>query len=334
MSNFAFLPSEFRAVADAATKAEGHIMGDPRAACFHARFALEAVVHWLYRHDASLRMPYDQSLGALLHEPCFQNLLPEAVFQKARVILKVGNQAVHGSRPVRQYDALQVVKELHHVCYWLVRSYTPDASREGVAWKDERVPPAVSGAEAVPRKELEALERRLAEQNEEALKRQQERDELDAELQALREQLAEVRAAAEREADTHDYSEAETRRYLIDVDLRRAGWLLDQARDQEYEVTGMPNAPGIGYADYVLWGDDGKPLAVVEAKKTTSDPAVGRQQAKPYADCLEAMHGQRPVIFYTNGYTTWVWDDTACPPRRVAGFYKKDELSRACHLIR
>ena len=116
MSNFAFLPSEFRALRESATKAEGHIMGDPRAACFHTRFTLEAVMHWLYRHDSSLRMPYDQGLGALLHEPCLQNLLPEGVFQKARLILKVGNQAVHNSRPVRQYDALQVVKELYHIC--------------------------------------------------------------------------------------------------------------------------------------------------------------------------------------------------------------------------
>ena len=92
-------------------------------------------------------------------------------------------------------------------------------------------------------------------------------------------------------------------------------------------MTGMPNESGIGYADYVLWGDDGKPLAVVEAKKTTVDPAVGQQQAKLYADCLETMHSQRPVIFYTNGYETHLWDDLAYPPRRVAGFYKKDELA-------
>jgi type I restriction enzyme, R subunit len=327
MSNFAFLPHEFRDVAEAATKAEGHIMGDPRAACFHARFTLEAAVHWLYRHDSSLQMPYDQGLGALLHDPGFQNLLPEAVFQKARVIQKVGNQAVHSSRPVRQYDALQVVKELHHVCYWLVRTYTPDASREGAAWRDERVPPAVRDTETISRTELESLEQQLARQSEEALKRQQERDELDAELHALREQLAEVRAEAEHQHDPHDYSEAETRRYLIDVDLHRAGWPLGHPRDREYEVTGMPNNKGIGYADYVLWGDDGKPLGVVEAKKTTVDPAVGQQQAKLYADCLEAMHGQRPVIFYTNGYETWLWDDGAYPPRKVAGFYKKGELA-------
>ena len=328
MSNFAFLPSEFRSIAESAERAEGHIRSDPRAACFHARFTLEAVVHWLYRHDSSLRMPYDRGLGALLHEPTFQNLLPQAVFQKARVIQKVGNQAVHSPRPIRQGDALQAVRELHHICYWLVRTYAPDASRAGASWQDAWVPAPLSEAEAVPRKELEALEARLAEQNETALKKQQERDELDAELQALRTKLAEVRAATEAAPDTHDYSEDETRHYLIDLDLRRAGWPLDEPRDREYEVTGMPNEKGVGYVDYVLWGDDGKPLAVVEAKKTTVDPAVGKQQAKLYADCLEQMHDQRPLIFYTNGYETWLWDDLAYPPRRVAGFYKKDELQR------
>ena len=328
MSNFVFLPSELRDIAESATKAEGHIMGDSRAACFHARFTLEAIVHWLYRHDSALRMPYDQSLGALLHEPCFQNLLPQAVFQKAKVIQKVGNQAIHNSRPVRQYDALQIVRELHHLCYWLVRTYAPDAAREGAAWRDDLVPRAPGSVATVPRKELEALEEQLAEQNEAALKRQQERDELDAELQTLREQLAAIRAASERQPDSHDYSEAETRRYLIDVDLHRAGWPLDGPKDQEYEVTGMPNAQGIGYVDYVLWGDDGKPAGVVEAKKTTADSQVGQQQAKLYADCLERMHGQRPIIFYTNGYQTWMWDDTTYPPRQVAGFYKKNELTR------
>lgn len=328
MSNFAFLPGQFRNIAESARKAEGHINGDARAACFHARFTLEAVVHWLYRHDPALRMPYDRNLGALLHESSFQNLLPEAVFQKARVVQKMGNQAAHYQRPIRQYDALQVVKELHHLCYWLVRTYAPDASGAGAAWQDERVPAAPEHAEVVPRKELEALEKKLAEENEAALKRQQERDALDTELQSLRAQLAEIRAATEQQPDPHDYSEAETRHYLIDVELRRAGWPLDGPDDREYKVTGMPNVPGVGYADYVLWGDDGKPLAVVEAKKTTADPQLGQQQGKLYADCLEQMHGQRPIIFYTNGYATWLWDDGAYPPRRVAGFYKKDELAR------
>lgn len=328
MSNFAFLPSDFRVVAESAMRAEGHIMGDPRAACFHARFALEAAVHWLYRHERALRMPYDQSLGALLHDNAFQNLLPEAVFQKARVIQKVGNQAVHNAKPIPQYIAMQTVRELHHVCYWLTRTYSPATSIVGVEWNDAQVPQPIRATDAVPRAKLEELEKQLADQNAAQLKQQQERDALDAELQALRDQLAEARAAAEAKPDPHDYSEAETRKYLIDVDLNRAGWPLDQKRDIEYEVTGMPNNQGVGYVDYVLWGDDGKPLGLVEAKKSTADPQVGQQQAKLYADCLEQMHGQRPIIFYTNGYETWIWDDKAYPPRRVSGYYKKDELQR------
>ncbi len=327
MTNFAFLPDPFREIAASAAKAEGHITGDPRAACFQARFTLEAIVHWLYRHDASLRLPYDQKLGALLHHPDFQNLVPEAVFQKSLLIQQVGNKAVHGTQPVLERHALHVVKELHHLCHWLVRTYTPDASRQGASWQDDRVPQPAT-AEVVPRETLEALQRQLAEQSEAALKQQQERDALDAELQALRQQLAEQRAARETVPDPHDYSEAETRTALIDVNLNRAGWALDQPRDREYKVTGMPNQPGIGFADYVLWGDDGKPLAVVEAKKSTVDPAVGQQQAKLYADCLETMHGQRPVIFITNGYKTFIWDDKTYPLRQVAGFYKKDELAR------
>ena len=328
MSNFAFLPPEFRDIQASATKAEGHLWGDPRAACFHARFALEAIVHWLYRHDRDLKPPYDNSLGALLHAPSFQHLVPQAVYLKARLIQQQGNDAVHNPRPVREQDAQQVVRELHHVCYWLVRTYTPDASRTGAAWSDERIPPAPDHHAVVPRTALETLEAKLAAQHADALKQQQERDALDAEVQALRARLAEVRAATEQLPDTHDYSEADTRRYLIDAELQRAGWPLDQPNHREYAVTGMPTPSGQGHVDYVLWGDDGKPLAVVEAKKTSADPHSGQQQAKLYADCLEQSHGQRPLIFTSNGYSTWLWDDQRYPPRQVAGFYNKDALAR------
>jgi type I restriction enzyme R subunit len=327
MSNFGFLPSMFREIAEPAVLAESHIMGDPRAACFHARFSLEALVHWLYRHDTSLRMPYDESLGALLHEPSFQNALPPAVFQKARVIQKQGNQAVHNARPVRQYEAIQVVKELHHICYWITRVYAPDAATKAGAWRDDLIPKPVDGSKVVPREELIRLEEKLAEQSAAALKHQSERDAVDEQLQQVRAELEQLKAEAAKKSDPHNYNEAETRRYLIDVDLHRAGWALDSPRDQEYEVRGMPNNEGVGYVDYVLWGDDGRPLGLVEAKKTTVDPAVGQQQAKLYADCLEKMHGQRPIIFFTNGYKTFLWDDSAYPPREVAGFYKKDELA-------
>ena len=330
MSNFTFLPADYRSLAEAAKTAESHVFSDARGACFHARFALETAVHWLYRYDQSLKMPYDQSLGALLHAPSFQRRVPEAIFQKARTIQKVGNQAVHSQKPIRQFDALQLVKELQHILYWVARTYTrPGAAPLGtVEWDGNKVPRPVITLAPVPQSELERLEKELESSKQQELKRQQEIDALDEDLKILKQQLAEARAANEEAPDTHDYSEAETRTYLIDVDLQRAGWPLDQKRDREYEVTGMPNKKGVGYVDYVLWGDDGKPLAVVEAKRTTADPKVGQQQAKIYADCMEAMHGQRPIIFYTNGYVTWIWDDSAYPPRRAAGFYKKDELTR------
>jgi type I restriction enzyme R subunit len=88
----------------------------------------------------------------------------------------------------------------------------------------------------------------------------------------------------------------------------------------------MPNNTSEGFVDYVLWGDDGKPLGLVEAKRTKRDSRVGQQQAKLYADCLEKQFGQRPAIFYSNGYDHWMWDDLSYPPRPVQGFYKKAEL--------
>ena len=126
--------------------------------------------------------------------------------------------------------------------------------------------------------------------------------------------------------DSHDYNEADTRRLLIDVLLREAGWELGKNADAEVPVNGMPNAQGEGFVDYVLWGANGKPLAVVEAKRSLKDPDVGQQQAKLYADCLEAEKGQRPLIFYSNGNHTWLWDDCRAPPREVQGFYTRDEL--------
>ena len=121
-------------------------------------------------------------------------------------------------------------------------------------------------------------------------------------------------------------TEDQTRITLIDPLLKEVGFQLNKEKDREYEVSGMPNGKGIGFVDYVLWGDDGLPLAVVEAKKTIKDPRVGQQQAKLYADCLENEFNRRPLIYYTNGYEHWFWDNLNYPPRRVQGFHKKDEL--------
>ena len=184
---------------------------------------------------------------------------------------------------------MDVVRELYHVLYWTGRTYLRKGaeSLQGKTFDESLVPNVEPVTTPASVQELEAL---TAQRDAAA----EARKEIESELDALRERLAAIKAENEGVHETHDWNEDKTRTLIIDLDLERAGWPLDREQDREYEVTGMPNESGIGYADYVLWGDDGKPLAVVEAKKTTVDPAVGQQQAKLYADCLETMHGQRP----------------------------------------
>ena len=134
--------------------------------------------------------------------------------------------------------------------------------------------------------------------------------------------------------DKIDYSEAETRKLFIDLLLEEAKWevldkegaIVPSKACIEIEVTGMPNSAGVGYVDYVLFGANGKPLAVVEAKRTTKSPEVGRQQAILYADCLERQYGVRPVIYYTNGFKTFIIDGLGYPSRRVHGFHTEEDL--------
>ena len=134
--------------------------------------------------------------------------------------------------------------------------------------------------------------------------------------------------------DKIDYSEAETRKLFIDLLLEEAKWevldkegaIVPSKACIEIEVNGMPNSTGVGYVDYVLFGANGKPLAVVEAKRTTKSPEVGRQQAILYADCLERQYGVRPVIYYTNGFKTFIIDGLGYPSRRVHGFHTEEDL--------
>ena len=326
MSHFGFLQAEWPAVFEATAKAELVVHADPRTACFYARRALELAVAWAYKHDSSLRLPYQDNLSALIHEPTFKAVAGEAVFSKARVINTLGNQAVHSHRPIQESDALSAVRELFHVGYWLARSYARGAKpAPGLAFDVNALPKTTP----LPKQtidQLQNLEAGLRERDEKLSALLADKTALDEELKRLRAEVAEAKKAAAAQPDTHDYSETETRDYFIDLLLKEAGWPLDQPHDREFEVAGMPNAQAKGFLDYVLWGDDGKPLGLVEAKRTRRDPRVGQQQAKLYADCLEKQFGQRPLIFYSNGYDHWLWDDVNYPPRQVQGFYKKAEL--------
>lgn len=336
-SQFAFLASEFPDVHALAVKAEGMARTDARGACFYARLALETMVVWLYRNDRSLRSPYETTLSARIHEPTFQALIGGALVAKAKIVKDLGNKAAHESKSLPAGDGITTVRELFHLSYWLVRTYARGEKPVAALQFSAAALPLHTSVPAERLDQLQEAARRFIEavkarDEAEARRRasEEERGKLEAEIAALQAEVAKVKAENARTPDMHDYDEAVTRDVFIDLLLGEAGWHFDQpGHDTEYPVTGMPNAEGKGFVDYVLWGDDGKPLALVEAKRTSKDPRVGQQQAKLYADCLETQFGRRPVIFYSNGYEHWIWDDQRYPPRPIQGFLTKDELELA-----
>ncbi|MDO9080796.1 MAG: DEAD/DEAH box helicase family protein, partial [Desulfuromonadales bacterium] len=249
------------------------------------------------------------------------------LFPKIHTIQKIGNLAVHSDKPISSNDALHTLKELFHVLYWLARSYSPNAQTIGKVLFDlSRIPQKDSAVADSNAEQLARLQAEQAEKDARLAAKDAELTRTIEEIAALNAKIQEYKERNQQTPDDHDYSEAETRDYFIDLLLKESGWDLKAPEVLEYPVQGMPNDKGEGFVDYVLWGDDGLPLAVVEAKRTRKDSRIGQQQAKLYADCLEQMKGQRPLIFFTNGYETWLWDDRNYPPRKVQGFYKKDEL--------
>jgi type I restriction enzyme R subunit len=334
MTQFNFLFADFPELLSSAEKAEKLALSDPRGACFWARLTLETAMKWLYRVEPTLRHPYGRELAALIAEPTFEALTGPAIVTKARFIKEHGNRAAHDDRrPPSAQDAAATVRELFHVCFWIVRTYAkterPDPKLTFDMGKLEKTLTISASTVAQIQKLRNSQNAAVKRADDAEAARKASEDGLkavEAELTEARAEIIAIRKANQKIPDDHDYSEAATRDSFIDLLLSEAGWPLDQPRDRELPVKGMPNQSGEGFVDYVLWGDDGKPLAVVEAKRTKKDSRTGQQQAKLYADCLEATYGRRPVMFTTNGYEHWLWDDQMYPPRRISGFLKKDEL--------
>lgn len=331
MSNFTFIRSTLPAVYADCVQAESYLTNDPAAACFYSRRAVEQLVGHLY-DVLALRAPYRDDLAARINDAAFKATVGVAIVQKLNLIRRVGNTAAHEGKPIQYQTALQVLRELFHVVIFVAYHYSIDPQR--VPTGKQFDPQLAARLAPISRQELIKLAAKFKAQDEAHAKALAERDDLaaakDAEIAELKARIAAAQVT-NTEPDDHDYTEAETRLFIIDQLLGEAGWPLDQDRDREYPVTGMPNNEGKGFVDYVLWGADGLPLAVVEAKRTTKSAQAGQQQAKLYADCLQAEFGRRPVIFYSNGYQHWIWDDAAFsesgyPPREVQGFYTRDEL--------
>ena len=324
MPNFDFLNGrqEFSLFAASAVEAEKVFATSSAMCVIGCRKALELAVKWVYTVDNGIQAPYKDNLSALIHEYTFKKQLPPLLFGKIKGIVTFGNMAVHTGKIVPPAFAVQSLKSLFEFIQWVDYSYGSDYQVR--TFDAQRIPKTHVSLDM---QKILAQESLLGEK--------------DAEIERLRQQLAELadkytgakeRNRQSRTITMEDLSEFSTRKIYIDAMLLGMDWKLegpDSDVSQEYEVEGMAGVPGQkGYADYVLWGRDGKPLAVVEAKKACKDPNTGRTQAKLYADCLELRFGQRPVMFTTNGFDTFFWDDKGGPQRKVSRIFSKTDLER------
>lgn len=318
MSNFDFILKNeiFKTFAEAAEEAEKSIAVANVSCTILCRRALELAVKWIYANDRELVLPYQNNLSSLVYDINFKSMINEKVFNGMTYIIKLGNFAVHSNKKVTRKEAVLCLKYLFDFMDWIAYYY--DSNYTEIKFDEGKLP----GESSVnlKKEEREELENKLVEKDEKIEKILKENEE-------LREKLTKQRTSKKTAYNfkVSDISEFETRKQFIDLDLKIAGWDSTNTRE-EVEVKGMPNTQETGHADYVLYGENGKPLAVVEAKRTSKDAKIGQQQAKLYADCLEKEYAQRPIIYYTNGKEIYMWDDVSYPERKVSGYYTQDEL--------
>ena len=300
--------NEFSSFAQSAASAEKIYSIDIPACVVNCRRSLEFAVKWLYSVDTSLIPPYQDNLATLINTEEFKKLVKYDLWKRINFIRILGNNAAHGSVKFTPDQAELALENLFIFLDYIAYCYSPTYQQRTF---DRDLLKNQQPAPSIPNVEITL--KQLIEENE-----------------TLKDQLTARRT--EREPayieKPLEISEYKTRKIYIDTHLIDAGWKLGINWLNEYELPGMPNRGGVGYADYVLFGDDGRPLAVIEAKKTCKDPAIGRQQAKLYADLLEQKFGRRPIIFLTNGFETKIWNDTKYPERKVSGIYAKRDLEK------
>ena len=325
MTNFDFLLnySEFSVFATLANEAEKQYNKSTMFCGIATRKCIEQAVHWMYSVDGDLKMPYDDSIQVLVHDSEFVQIVPGNIQKDIQIAIKVGNQAVHSKTEVEKSFALLALKALFNFMNWIVFTY---ADKYETRHFDEALIP-VNKATIVVKKNTEEIN-----------KYKDELDEKEKSIAELRKQLADLQQSIATNKATpktnvqvgyEKIDEKTTRKLFIDDDLKKLGWQFDGVMIQEeYPVHNMGDEHSDGFVDYVLFGKDHKPLAVIEAKKTSKDSNIGKQQAKDYADCLEREFGRRPFIFYTNGFDCNFWDDLQSPPRRVSMVFSQGDLQK------
>lgn len=338
-TNFQFLASEWGSFFERATKAERLVITDPRTSLAYSRMALELAVNWMYRNDEELTLPFDTSLNSLITDQVFKEQFNHKLYNEIHLIRKTGNLALHNKR-VSDVDSHTIIEYLFYFAKWFAKSYGKEILQDVGVFNWDLIPK--KGQDGLTRKQLASLQKKMDADKEAFQKKLEETAEknraLEAknalfkkQLEALQQQIGENKILANAQDEVqHPRNEYETRKYFIDVLLREAGWDLAGAKDTEFKVQYMPKSTNVsetGYVDYVLWDGDGLPLALVEAKKTLESVSKGENQAQLYADSLERMYGRRPVMYYSNGFETYLWDDQFYKRSRpVHGFYTKAEL--------
>nr|WP_026679820.1 DEAD/DEAH box helicase family protein [Priestia megaterium] len=319
MSNFEFLKNktQYQSFSGACEEAEKSLQVSPATCAILTRRALELAVKWMYSFDKDLKVPYQDNLSSLIHERTFRDIIDNDLFPLLKFIIKLGNVAVHTNSKISREEAVTSLYNLYQLVNWIDYCYSLEYT--GTEF-DESI--LLTGNE--PRKrpeEYQDLYEKLSSKDKKIEEMQKENDELRKKATQNR-----VRNTEDYNYQVDEISEYQTRKLYIDLELKLAGWEFGRDVIEEYEVAHMANRSGIGFVDYVLLGDNGKPIAVIEAKKTSVDLYQGKQQAKLYADCIEQMSGQRPIIFFTNGFDTRIWDDLEYPERKVSGFYTKGDI--------
>lgn len=334
VTNFDYLKKEpkFSAFADVAISAEKIILMDPSASIINSRRAMEFAIKWMYSVDDALEMPYRDNLQSLMNAEDYRELVGPDIWKRMDYIRKSGNNVAHTNKKLGRDEAMLCLENLFiyldYIAYCYSDQYEEHSFDKGII--TARIKKAKASKEAAKADNAE-----IAKAQEKSAQLELDFQKLMAENAALKEQLS---ARRQEHQQTYvpkplDLSEYKTRKLYIDAMLRDAGWKEGENWLNEEELPGMPNKSEVGFADYVLYDDSQKPLAVIEAKRTCVDVSKGRQQAKLYADLLEKKHGRRPVIFLTNGFETRIIDGKY-PERKCAAIYSKRDLEKWFNLLR
>ncbi len=328
VTNFDYLKKEpkFSAFADVAVFAEKIILLDPEASILNSRRAMEFAVKWMYSVDNALEMPYQDNLQSLMNSEDYRQTVGPDLWKRMDYIRRSGNNAAHSSKKLGRDEAMLCLENLFiyldYIAYCYADQYQQRVfDKTLITARIEKAKKAQEDAKNVK----EALEK----EQEKAAQQELDLKKLSAKNASLREELS---ARRQEQQQTYvpkplDLSEYQTRKLYIDSMLTEAGWVEGKDWINEVEIPGMPNKSEVGFADYVLYDDMHRPLAVIEAKRTCADVSKGRQQAKLYADLLEKEYKRRPVVFLTNGFDTRIIDGQY-PERKCSTIYSKRDLEK------